>query len=60
MSTRQVFILRIQPLPGVVPVANRLRRALKSMLRVFGLKLLTIGTQEHEAEPTTEEVNDGE
>ncbi len=38
MSTRRVFEIRLSGSDSTVPVAQRLRSALKLLLRVFGLK----------------------
>jgi hypothetical protein len=44
MTDRPVFLLRLQPLPGVNPIAA-LRLALKALLRRYGLGCISIEDQ---------------
>jgi hypothetical protein len=42
MDRPQVFLFVVRALPSDVPVANRLRAALKNMLRAHGLRCLRL------------------
>ncbi len=44
MNTEERYILILRPLTDDVPVAVRLRRALKFLLRCFGLRCVRIET----------------
>jgi hypothetical protein len=45
------LLLRIRPRPGVVPADVRLRRALKMMLRAYGLRCLSIEEEKRKWTP---------
>ncbi len=51
MNDKEKYRLTLQALPSNVPAINRLRSALKSLLRTFGLRCLVV-------EDLTEKPND--
>ena len=58
MKVREQFLLKIQDAEprNPVPVAPRLRRLLKSMLRAYGIRCVDIRPAESIAKPTSDKI----
>jgi hypothetical protein len=51
-ADRPTYLLTLQPEPGPVPEIHRLRRCLKALLRLYGLRCLAVEQVELRPKPS--------